>query len=968
MQPVASLLCVLLCAFQDPSGEALIERLKAEATRLAALNELVARGEGDAADRRDPLLKICLQENGKPPLYVVLSKFLPDRDHLGGDASALFAPRSPSERIKSRLIDVFTAEGKLITPFGGNNVLDDGLLLDLNADPLIERADRTSYGPEGVRTAEVLEISAVLEVPRRLFAVVFNFHLTEHRDDWGYDFSQPVKDGPWEIHLGPWKNKREIEHKVSYRWDKAAGTWAGPVGGSGDHFRVIDAKNVWKSLEKLKTDKVEFPLDKNKRHLFLEDDPVPPPEAAKGSNQPYVPGSLKALSSEALLRYMGDGEARRAWSRVNVPGDFWTSDPKAAALALVKANQSDPGIRLAIDDRNDARAPDTCTVSFTELSSRCYNAIDTHWFLRCDPKGSFLASALVWEEGVAMRGRVRNGSIYDLKFVTLPYRDALHATQVLWWLSRVRSDSEGEREEGMMLSTADGKGDLTLRPAKDKPLTLGGRLWTDSLLNRWKGAFNPEAHLNFASAVITNLLPGRLGPLWPLTNFGFPEMKITEEHPGQMRNACKELLRRCSEDPDFVSAPVERIAIVLAGEKGMAECLSDLKKLEKDLAVQQTVTAAIQKLDSAKDENALERMAVSGNPEEAWALEELRVRFPEAHAKILERRLGSAGGLAALNLFHQLESAHPDRAAAVVLALDPDRRDSVAVEGFALLQKSGKPIPDEKTRVETLVSIALDPDAGWELRANSIDGLVPADAPTQFTSESIEAALLKLLDPALGDKSLNFTQSHAMAALVLRTGARYADDLLRAFHGAKDSFIQQGMLPTLARIAREPGPAREKVVAALRAEFGETQLMLNELAWSVWMGGLTELKPELERVATLGPDSPEGRQAHSAGGGRKAVTDRCHAARKVAAVWNETDAPTKAKLLAALAIMDLGAISDARDLKVARWDSEVAAIIPTLNGDGRREVLRFVAAQRSQSRGVAAQSMLDRLVSALQKD
>jgi len=968
MRQAAVMLCLLLCAFQDPSGEALIEKLKTEGTRLAALKELIGRGKGDAGERRDPLLTICPQEGGKPPLYVVLSKFLPDRDHPGGNDSALFAPRTPSERIKNRVIDVFTADGKLITPYGGNNVLDNGLLLDLNGDSLIERADSTSYGPEGVRTAEVLEISTVLEKPRPLFAVVFNFHLTEHRDDWGFDFSQPGKEGPWEIHLGPWKNKREIERKVTYRWDQAAGSWTGPEGGAGDHFRVINAKDIWKSLEKLKTEKVSFPLEKDRRHPLMEEDPEPPLPAAKGADQPYVPGSLKALSSEALLRYMGDGETPRTCSRLNVPGDFWTSDPKVAALGLVKANQSDPGLRLAIDDRNDVRAPEACAVAFTHQSSRCYNAIDTHWSLRCDPKESSIAMSMEWEEGVALRGRLKNGKVYDLKFVALPYRDALHLTQVLWWLSRVRSDSEGERDGGWMFSTADGKGDLTLQPSKGDAVTLGGTLWSNSLSQRWKGAFNQEAQLNFDSAVVTDILPARLGPLWPKSTFGFSELKITEGQAGQIRKACRELLRRCSEDSAFASFPVTRTAIVIAGERGMAESLSDLERLQKNDALQETATAALQKLDSAKDQKALEKMAVSGNPEEAWALEQLCARFPDAHERILEHRLATAGGGAALNLFHQLLEAHPDRAAAVAAALSPDRRDGVAVEAFGLLSRGGKPIPDERTRVETLVSIALDRDAGWELRTHAINELVPADAPQRFASESIDAALQKLLDPALGDKGLNFTQSHAMNALALRTGAHHADDLLKAFQNAKDSFIQQGMLPTLARVAREPGPAREKVVAALRAEFGETQLMLNELAWSAWMGGLTELKPELERIATLGPDSPEGKQAQTAGGGRKAVTGRCHAARKIAALWNETDAPTKAKLLAALAIMDQGTITDARDLRVARWDAEVAAIVPALNGDGRREVLAFVTSQRGQSRGIAAQSMLDRLVAALKKD
>src|SRR5205085_4167395 len=127
-------LCALVLAAQDPGGPELIERLQNDATRTDALMKLVERGKGEAGERRDPLLTICPQEDGKPPLYVVLSKFLAEKDAVPADTATLFGPPSPGRRMNERLIDVFKADGTLINPFGGDNVIDDGVLLDLNGD------------------------------------------------------------------------------------------------------------------------------------------------------------------------------------------------------------------------------------------------------------------------------------------------------------------------------------------------------------------------------------------------------------------------------------------------------------------------------------------------------------------------------------------------------------------------------------------------------------------------------------------------------------------------------------------------------------------------------------------------------------------------------------------------------------------------------------------------------------------
>ena len=147
-----TVLCALLVLLQDsPTGEQLVERLKDPARRSAAYFELVRRAGKEkvteaefSAGHRNPELVICPQGEGKPPIYLMLADFLPQRREAGGFEGAdekLFPPKPADARKKKKLIEAFTSAGTLITPFGGANVLDDGLCADLNGDGLVEMAD-----------------------------------------------------------------------------------------------------------------------------------------------------------------------------------------------------------------------------------------------------------------------------------------------------------------------------------------------------------------------------------------------------------------------------------------------------------------------------------------------------------------------------------------------------------------------------------------------------------------------------------------------------------------------------------------------------------------------------------------------------------------------------------------------------------------------------------------------------------
>lgn len=335
-------LALLLQQDAEPTGEQLIEKLKDEATRASAFYQLARRaGEDDAKTetafrerRRNPELVICPQGEGKPPLYVLLSDFLPRAggpEVFGGVEDQLFKAAAPTVRKKKKVIDAFTATGKRATPFGGNNVVDDGLFADLNRDGSVLRVDSTHYSAKNRDHVAVLEVHVVREKAEPIFSVVYVFGA---RSDWGYDFADEDGDGSPEIQLGPKTLEGQVVPRASFKWDPVKKTYAGPKGGPGDHFRVIQPGKPWQEFKRLVEEKTEFPPEEDPASLRK----VPP--ARIPADTAYAYRSLKGRTDEELFAAMArlDRGSDRVGTRE--PSGFWSMDPKAAALALVNANRS----------------------------------------------------------------------------------------------------------------------------------------------------------------------------------------------------------------------------------------------------------------------------------------------------------------------------------------------------------------------------------------------------------------------------------------------------------------------------------------------------------------------------------------------------------------------------------------------------------------------------------------------------
>ena len=523
------------------TGQVLIQKLLDTNSCSSAFYELWRRNARDKdvdyeaflEKHYDPEVVLCPQGNEKPPIYVVLYGFLSketfsaQEDYEIPNQSELFPPSGGHGRErnwKMPAIEVFTSEGERITPFGGNNCLEEsGIMADINGDGFVERADHTTYGVDGVRNVDVLHISVVTPEPQPLLSVLYNWG----EDEWAYQFADPNKDGVLHVELGP-KVPEGIKPKLVYTWDKDKKAYSGPAGKAGDHFRRLDfaQTDVFKGLKKAN---LVFPKDSDfvDEH-GTQDDPWAKRGQKKPSpkdlSKPYHYASLKGLSNEYIVRYMGEGKnmSELEWENViktHVPTNFWTLDPKSAAFATADENRYPDHrkrFRLAVDDRDGQKPPDTCSMSFTYVSDKSYNAVDCHCFLRVDPKRSYLAYARSWAGGMVFYNVVHDQPAFDFRLCEMTYEEARHFAHTVWWLNRVRSlclaSSEGS---GWMSSTADGTGSLSFRKeGGDILVKLNGTIWAGHVSERWRADFNPEVCLNLTSFLIASALTDHLGERW----------------------------------------------------------------------------------------------------------------------------------------------------------------------------------------------------------------------------------------------------------------------------------------------------------------------------------------------------------------------------------------------------------------------------------------------------------------------
>jgi hypothetical protein len=668
---------------------------------------------------------------------------------------------------------------------------------------------------------------------------------------------------------------------------------------------------------------------------------------AAASAQPRAtlkPGAARPhaeLSDAALVRLMGaapdDYERERALVVKNqLPPGFWELEPKAAALALAELNRKEDHrrrFRLAINDRDGSAPPESGSVALTNASSRCYVASDAHHYLRFSPGDSFLARAGTSSGGAVFYNVVSDRQVIELRQHALPYERARHLAATLWWLARVSSQSRDNTHDlgDFISSTADGSAGIILRDGQGALLMQkSATRWAAEVSERWSGAFDDDTFVNLATWLVSRAFVERLGDAWERGGPPPPDLDFRRApedalySPEQLRHLtvlADRFLHLAAENPPRLSPALAAVAANAVGELSLIDSKPALLRLLATLPpatatppaddpllprgvdwqslLRDRVVESLRQLETSQDAAELERWAEERGPGSQWALRRIAAFDPPRYARLLESWIVQARQREGAQLFEQLARVSPERATELARQLPKATRRAIVPPSF-IRQLVGE---DADAATAQLIEIVFDPQSGWSQRREAILALVPPEAPLRYTDARIDAALLRVLEPELGDQNLNFTRAEAVRALAARGRVEHFDRIVEVFRDEKDMFIRDQLLGPLVVFSQAaPEQLKPRLAALLAPQLRETNFSMNSLLWAIWAADLRSLAPSIERLATTSPDAVEDRRGRTSGGEVAPVTGRFHLARKINQLWGERDPLTRARLLAAFAL------------------------------------------------------------------
>lgn len=519
-----------------------MDRLLVPDTQLRAYFELAAENdepfEQFVKEHQNLRVLRCPQRGLSRPLYIISYTLSSLDDEPSSDdyqvprpqelffQSRAFHPSS-AERLTDRVVEVFHQNGSPSEVFDADNLIQDGCLIDINGDKLIERVEADSVWVEGTssQTTDILSIRTVEKNPRTLLRVILNWHPRDSDtflNSYTWDLRGSAEEG-WDVVLFPDAKPSDIQAR--FRWNAQNRKFEGPAGGVGQHFAVLPNDEAAAELE-LKhwasRGGLGYPVvSASDETAGRVNAPRPPPPRA------YEKQSRQSLSDAELFEFMGPGRDRFSYAaehaqRIEAPKDFWTLPPKKAALAMAEMNRSGPNAmryQLAIDDRDGRQPPPKGRLLLRHQSSGCYDFRDWTFLISIEPGNCWLAHARSASTGAAYYDALDDSVEYFFDWRPLSDEVATHLAHTIWWLDRVRSyDRWRTHNSGfeMSFSTADGSATVTYTADNGgTSMNLEGGVYSghqdDTLADRWRGKYNHVVATNLICHLIESELPKQWG-------------------------------------------------------------------------------------------------------------------------------------------------------------------------------------------------------------------------------------------------------------------------------------------------------------------------------------------------------------------------------------------------------------------------------------------------------------------------
>ena len=344
---------------------------------------------------------------------------------------------------------------------------------------------------------------------------------------------------------------------------------------------------------------------------------------------------------------------------------------------------------------------------------------------------------------------------------------------------------------------------------------------------------------------------------------------------------------------------------------------------------------ALYKLAAAGDPGRLQAWAQMAVPGWQWAMARLKKTDKTRYVAALEWWLHEEPGQSARQFFDAIQEVDPQKAVELARQFPPDRKDDLTVSAYSVLEQA-KAVSETNRRVDALIAVMLDRESGWEQRGQAIGLLVPDETPLKYPDRKIDEALLRLFNPDLADSIINFTLAEACHALAMRGRTEYFDRMLQRFNEEKDGEAYNRMRISLVQLAlRGTEEQRAKLSAVLGASLKQTDHNPSGTILCIYALDRREWKDDLERIATSGPEDYEGQQYLGGADRNKQAIYRSHDARRIAAIWNEDDPLTRAKLLIAFGFQ-------------ASWHSDGEPVVPDTVQKHLQELARDLSAEQAK--------------------
>ncbi|MGV3531257.1 MAG: hypothetical protein ACO1QR_02730 [Chthoniobacteraceae bacterium] len=625
-------------------------------------------------------------------------------------------------------------------------------------------------------------------------------------------------------------------------------------------------------------------------------------------------------------------------------------------------------------------------------------------YLRCSKAGSFLVYAAGIQDWY-QTPLTESGLRFDFRKLDLSYEEARHLLQTTWWLSGVRTQPLANRSYlgSPSDSTSDGSAAVEIQYGNVRQSIRATRL--DPFPGRFIGSgdedgiYNKSAFVTLVAKLFWTEVPNRFGDAWKEQA---PRSRYTKSHTQAeldfLKARSQELLtlfRQKKVPPAVISQVVGAIGNfgweefrnevasipdllppLLEHERRCIEIDEALEKLQLTLG-----DGASRKAYDERWQKSLEPGGrAEPTPEDADRYAEvdrlfkesddLRFNSPQWELEIAALRSEVPGTLRQLDSYHdagalfRLGVENPfytrfvlsrlkelDRPLAQLLlfmwevtAETDEHREYYADHRISLQEpgseRTGLTAPDDlldDRERKVLIARLTDSEASYESRIRALHLLVPRADVHRYPDREIDEALLKIITRSKMGTDLPPGEVAVCAALRLDT--RAWTPLLMPIQ----SSLGLDPMPALTLIAQRHAEYREKLRPVLSAELKEPGNQISDALWSAWLLDFRDLAADVAAAATNSPEDYEGEHGRTSSTQRLLIKQRYHRARHVAALWNEEDPLTRAKLLIAFAAANAPEFEIGRESATERLQADLAKIWPTLSAAQQKELRDFTS-------------------------